>query len=175
MLAVGYETFMQLLEEAVQEAQGEEVVAPREEALIDLNVSAFLPDDWFEAPSGKMDEYKRLAAVSSLKELELLGADWRDRFGPPPAPVKNLLRVVSLKLKAGEVGVSTVRSDAKLIRAAVSLPRSRWADLSLRTPGLSRWNWAEGELTLARDGQDMLTAVDKLLDALGATALAEVG
>ncbi len=174
MLAVGYETFMQLLEEAVQEAQGEEVVTAREEALIDLNVAAYLPDDWFESPARKMEEYKRLAAVASLKELELLGADWRDRFGPPPPPVKNLLRVVSLKLKATEVGVSTVRSDAKLIRVAIALPRSRWADLSLKTPGLSRWNWAEGELTLGRDGQDLLVAVDKLLDALGATALSEV-
>ncbi len=173
MLAVGYETFMQLLEEAVQEAQGEEVMATREEALIDLNVAAFLPDDWFEAPERKMDEYKRLAVVASLKELDMLGADWRDRFGPPPPTVKNLLRVVSLKLKATEVGATTVRSDTKLIRVAVSLPRSRWADLSLRVPGLSRWSWAEGELTLGRDGQDMLLAVDKLLDALGAKALAE--
>jgi transcription-repair coupling factor (superfamily II helicase) len=175
MLAVGYETFMQLLEEAVQEAQGTEVVAEREEALVDLNVAAYLPDDWFEAPAAKMEEYKRLAVVSSLTELELLGADWRDRFGPPPPAVKNLLKVVALKLKATEVGASTVRSDAKHIRVALVLPRSRWADLSLKTPGLSRWSWSEGELTLGRDGQDMLAAVDKLLDALGARALAAAG
>jgi len=173
LLTVGYDLYMQLLEEAVAELQGQEVVEPQQQAVIDLNMAAFLPDDWFAEPALKMEEYKRLAAVSSQRELELLGESWRDRFGALPLTAKNLLRIVSLRLKATEMGVTQVRADAKVIRVAIALPRKRWADIALGKPALSKWLWAEGELTSGREGMvadDQIGAVEKLLAAIAETA-----
>ncbi|HEY9898620.1 MAG TPA: transcription-repair coupling factor [Pantanalinema sp.] len=173
MITVGYDLYMQLLEEAVAELQGQEVVSDHQQAVIDLSVAAYLPDDWFLEPGQKMDQYKRLAGVASARELELLGSEWRDRFGAPPQPVRNLVRVVGLRLTASELGVAAVRSDAKTIRVQLGLSRSAWADLTLGKPGLARWHWGESELTCGREGltaEDQISAVEKLLTAIASDA-----
>lgn len=173
MLTVGYDLYMQLLEEAVAELQGQEVEESHPQAVIDLNLAAYLPDEWFLEPRDKMDQYKRLAGVTTARELSLLGDEWRDRFGVPTQPVKNLLRIVSLRLKATELGVTTIRSDAKVVRVVLGMARSRWADLSLGKSSLTRWHWSEQELTTSREGmlaEDQLTAVEKLLAVLAEAA-----
>ena len=42
------------------------------------------PEDWLGEGGDKMAQYKRLAGVTTDKELEILESEWRDRFGPPP-------------------------------------------------------------------------------------------
>jgi len=178
MLTVGYDLYMQLLEEAVAELQGQEVDSERQPTVVDLNVAAYLPDEWFEGdPHQKMEQYKRLAGVVTARELELLGEEWRDRFGAAPQPVKNLLRVVALRLKATDLGIPTIRSDAKSVRVALSIPRARWADLSFGKAPLTRWHWTEGELSASREGmlaEDQLSLVEKLLAALSEASQGEL-
>lgn len=169
MLTVGYDLYMQLLEEAVAELQGQEVVETQQQTIIDLNVAAYLPDDWFAEASQKMEQYKRLASVVSARELEFLGTEWRDRFGSAPGPVKNLLRIVALRLKATDLSVMQIRSDAKVIHVNLAVPRAHWADLALGKPALNRWHWSEAELSCGREGmnaEDQLSVVERLLGTL---------
>ncbi len=198
MMAVGYDTYMQLLEEAIAAGLGQEVT-PHEEAVVDLPVTAYLPDDWFASPesqmpgeptaqkdssrpiepgsvaalgdaiSDKMVQYRRLAGVASLRELELLTEEWRDRYGPPPSAVRNLLRMVAVKLKATDLHIASIKSERGKLRVALPLARSVWAEIQLSNPALSRWQWAEAELALDRSklaAEEQLKAVEKLLDAL---------
>ncbi len=196
VMAVGYDTYMQLLEEAVAAGLGQEVT-PHAEATVDLPVTAYLPDDWFASPetragstaqsgaspsapsegevalgdalSDKMVQYRRLAGVASLRELELLTEDWRDRYGPPPPAVRNLLRMVGVKLKATDLHIASIKSERGKVRVALALARSAWAEIQLANPVLSRWQWAEAELALDRSklaAEEQLKAVEKLLDAL---------
>ncbi|MBI6546889.1 MAG: transcription-repair coupling factor [Cyanobacteria bacterium NC_groundwater_1444_Ag_S-0.65um_54_12] len=169
LLSVGYDTYMQLLEEAIAAGLGQEV-APREAAAIDLPVAAFLPDDWFETPGDKMVQYRRLAQVASLHELELLTAEWRDRFGLPAVPARNLLRLVALKLKATDLHIAAIKTDQGKVRVILQLARALWADLQLSTPALAHWQWSESELVLSRRRlavEEQLSSLEKLVDALG--------
>lgn len=164
MLAVGYDVYMQLLEETIGELSGGEEAAPM--ALVDLSIAAFIPDEW----GGKMEHYKRLAGVMSVHELDFIEEEWQDRNGKLPPSVKNLLRVVRIKLRATALGVRTIRSDAHSIRVEGGVDRKSWANCQLKQPGLARWQWGKDELQAPRSGgsEQQLEAIERLLTALEA-------
>ena len=168
MMSVGYDTYMQLLEEAIAAGLGQEVQT-REETVVDLPVAAMLPDEWFEEPGDKMVQYRRLAQVQTSRELELLSDEWRDRFGPPTPQVRNLLRLVSIKVKGTDLHIASIKAEMGKVRVSLTLARSVWAELQMNIPGLARWKWAEGELGLDRAhlaAEEILASVEKLIEAL---------
>ncbi|MEB3298418.1 MAG: transcription-repair coupling factor [Candidatus Sericytochromatia bacterium] len=173
MLTVGYDTYMQLLEEAIAEGLGDPLT-PRSEAVVDLQVAAMLPDDWFEDPDDKMLQYRRLAQVGSLRELELLTEEWKDRFGPPTPTVRNLLRLVGLKLRATDLRIPAIKAEKGKVKVAISVPRPIWSDIQMQVPALAHWQWAAEELILDRKGMvpdEHLVACERLLEALTRPAL----
>jgi transcription-repair coupling factor (superfamily II helicase) len=168
MLAVGYDVYMQLLEEAVHEIQGQGE-KPQETTLVDLNVAAYIPDEWLEDPSLKMGHYKRLAGAMSLKEIDFIQEEWQDRYGKLPYVVTNLLRLVRIKLRATELGMTTIRHDARQIYVDLDIPRKDWADIQLHSQGLARWHYGQTGVVCNREllsAEQQLDAVEKLLTAL---------
>ncbi|MDP9265812.1 MAG: transcription-repair coupling factor, partial [Chloroflexota bacterium] len=107
--AIGFELYAQLLEQAVNEQRG----APRPQApleiIVDLALSTAIPDDYIPARARKLETYRRIAELRSLDELHTLRDELRDRYGPPPEPMRNLLYGVEVKLRAALAGVGEVR------------------------------------------------------------------
>jgi transcription-repair coupling factor (superfamily II helicase) len=69
--------------------------------------------------------YKRLAEVRTAEQVEEVRAALTDRYGPPPAPVDNLLAVASLRVKARQAGLTDVNLQGNYVRfAPVELPDS---------------------------------------------------
>ena len=62
-----------------------------EPAIVDINVSAYIPDDWAQTYEQKILEYKRLSDVSTLSELENMELNFKDRFSKIPECVENLI------------------------------------------------------------------------------------
>ena len=60
-----------------------------------------------------MSAYRAVAAAESAKELQQIAAGWRDRYGEPPAPVLQLLRVMELKQIAKQLGMARIKPDGK--------------------------------------------------------------
>jgi transcription-repair coupling factor (superfamily II helicase) len=175
MVSVGFDFYTQMLEEAVEEARGNPVEAAPDAATIDLHVAAFIPEDWLGEGGDKMAQYRRLAGVTGEKELEILEHEWRDRFGPPPASVSNLMRIVRLKLWATELGLTSIRSDAKLLKVQGTIPGKAFYRCQAQDKSLVGWNWTAAEVTHNRERmrpEDQLAALEKLLKALGACILA---
>ena len=79
MINVGFDTYCRLLEEAVEQIQNGKT-EENKPSIVDINVTAFIPDDWTGSKEQKMIEYKRLADVKSETELEVIQAEWKDRF-----------------------------------------------------------------------------------------------
>lgn len=176
MISVGFDFYSQLLEEAVEEARGNIVEAAPEPTTVDLHVAAFIPEDWLGEGGDKMAQYKRLAGVTNEKELEILESEWRDRFGPPPTPVKNLLRIVNVKLAATELGITAIRSDTKFIRVQGAVTGQVFYKCQAQNKALRGWAWSASELTLPRERllpDEQLGAVEELIKSLGACILAQ--
>ena len=97
--AVGYELYCQLLENAVR-AQKKQPLRYQMHVTIDLPVSSFIPDRYISEQSLKIEIYRRVSQENSLRCLSDLETELRDRFGPVPAPVRRMLRLRELNLRA---------------------------------------------------------------------------
>ena len=82
--AVGYDLYVQLVAEAVAEARGEARPIPPTVAL-DLPGDAHLPQSYVAAEDARLEAYRRLAAATTNADVEDIGVEWSDRFGPLPA------------------------------------------------------------------------------------------
>ncbi len=113
--AVGYEMYCQLLEQAVREQQGEEP-EKRTETLIDLPVSAYIPEEYIVSHHQRIGAYKRIAAIHNQEELFDTYDEIEDRYGTVPQSVHSLMEIALLKAMARRRGVAEITgSGAQLI------------------------------------------------------------
>ena len=131
MVNVGFDTYCQLLEDAVVEIQEGKVVEHKP-AIVDINVTAYIPDEWVGSKEQKMIEYKRLADVKSTAELEIIKAEWKDRFSKMSEPVENLIKLVNLRLLATQVGITLIREVDNSIRIYTNLSKGEWNIISVK-------------------------------------------
>ncbi|MEM9275222.1 MAG: transcription-repair coupling factor [Cyanobacteria bacterium P01_F01_bin.143] len=112
MVSIGFDLYMEMLQEAIQEIQGAEI--PKvEDTQVDLKITAFIPADYISDMDQKMDAYRSVATVSSKKELTQIAADWCDRYGDLPSPVLQLIQVMELKQLAKPLGFSRIKPEGK--------------------------------------------------------------
>ncbi len=97
--AVGFETYTQLLEEAVRKLRGEDV-EDAVQAQLKLQLDFHIPTDYVPEETQRLQLYKRLAAVRDESERGDAAADLEDRYGPLPEAVNNLLDHSILKHRA---------------------------------------------------------------------------
>ena len=134
MINVGFDTYCQLLEEAVQELQGQ-FVSKATPTIVDINTTAFIPDEWVGSSEQKMIEYKRLADVKSLVELDYITEEWKDRFAKPPESVENLIKLIKIRLAATDVNISLIRETSENIRIYTPFLQGEWNILQKALPG----------------------------------------
>lgn len=97
--AVGLDLYLQMVEQAVQQLKGQEVEEEWEPTL-QLDVSAFIPEEYVEDASQRLGLYKRLSGSDRLGDLALLYGETLDRFGSPPAAMERLFEVMQIKVLA---------------------------------------------------------------------------
>ena len=134
MINVGFDTYCQLLEETVQELQGHfvEKVNP---TIVDINVTAYIPDEWVGSSEQKMIEYKRLADVKSVVELDCIVDEWKDRFAKPPECVDNLIKLIRIRLAATDIKISLIRETQDNIRIYTPFTQPEWKIIQKALPG----------------------------------------
>ena len=133
MVNVGFDTYCQLLEETVHELQGE-VVDKTQPTIVDINITAFIPDEWVGSAEQKMIEYKRLADVKSEVELDYITEEWKDRFAKPPESVENLIKLIRIRLAATEVKISLIRETESNIRIYTPYLQAEWKLIQHKLP-----------------------------------------
>jgi transcription-repair coupling factor (superfamily II helicase) len=129
---IGFDLYCQLLQQAVEKLKGKKGVT-RSETFVRLDfvvtneseylttqkngqVSAFVPSDYIAQPQTRIEAYKKLAAVASVEDLRQLKAEWRDRFGPLPTAVENLLMLNEIRLVAGRHKIARIEvKDSKVM------------------------------------------------------------
>ncbi|HRW38350.1 MAG TPA: transcription-repair coupling factor [Aquihabitans sp.] len=105
--AVGYDLYVQMVHEAVQELKGEPVREPAEIKL-DLPVDAHLAEAYVPKEELRLEAYRRLAEVTSPAEVDDIRAEWEDRYGPVPEEAVRLLDVARLRAEAHRLGVREI-------------------------------------------------------------------
>jgi transcription-repair coupling factor (superfamily II helicase) len=110
--ALGFELYMQMLDEAVAAAGDEGDAVPDEELAepvrLDVNVDAYIPVDYIPYEQAKIEVHRRVAGSFEVADVEGLREELEDRFGPVPEPLGNLLALQRARIKFGQAGVRTV-------------------------------------------------------------------
>ncbi|QEC47500.1 transcription-repair coupling factor [Baekduia soli] len=133
--ALGFELYMQMLDEAVQEAGASGEGDEREPVRLDVNVDAYVPADYIPYEQAKIDVHRRIAGAREVAELMLLRDELEDRFGEVPVPLLNLLALQQARIKLGMAGARAVsfRGD-RLAVTPVDLDAERAARLKAALP-----------------------------------------
>jgi transcription-repair coupling factor (superfamily II helicase) len=101
--AVGFELYVELLNEAVAELQGERRIVARP-VRVDARIDAYVPATYVSSEALRIDVHRRLALAETEDELRELAATLEDRFGPIPDPVQNLFSIQEAKIKLARLG-----------------------------------------------------------------------
>ncbi len=107
---VGYELYCQLLENSVRRLKElPDKISPH--VNLDIPVTAYFPNSYIPPGKHKIDVYRKLSAVTNLKELEEVANEIRDRFGPIPGEAAQFLSMKELELLAYHWSIDNIRLE----------------------------------------------------------------
>jgi transcription-repair coupling factor (superfamily II helicase) len=112
--AVGFDMYVKLLEETVRELSGEEEAEPVRSTL-SLKIDLRIPESFVPDTNQRMSIYKRASSSRGESSVEALASEIRDRYGPLPTPVLQLLEYARLRLLAEKIRVVSVERDAGVL------------------------------------------------------------
>ena len=177
---MGYETYQKILSEAMEELGMETGIQLRpgtekfvDDCTIETDKAAHIPDDYIDITAEKIRIYKMLDAQTDDKEIDRIGAQVQDRFGPLPDEVKNLLTVVKIRNLGTLLGFEKIIvKNGMQIMFFVNNPLSPYYKSKVfekvlskvnENPSLFKFNQDGGRLRTVSRGVDSL---DKALSIL---------
>ena len=101
---VGYDTYCKLLDEVVKDLKGIEY-KEEQEVQIDLNVSSYIPDDYIENTSQKIEVYQNIAISKTEEDIQDVIDEITDRYGNIPKELENLLDIARIKYLCKEKNI----------------------------------------------------------------------
>ncbi|HEY1449623.1 MAG TPA: TRCF domain-containing protein, partial [Solirubrobacteraceae bacterium] len=176
--ALGFELYMQMLDEAVREAEradgaaaqnGEGEQAERPDPVrLDVNVDAYVPADYIPYEQAKIDVHRRVAGALEVADVEQLREELEDRFGPVPEPLENLLALQRARIKFGQAGARTVSFHGdRLAVVPIQLDSRRAKRLREELPdALYESGRAQMSMRVAKDASERFPSVVRAADVL---------
>ena len=137
MIQIGFDMYCDLLNQAVEAAHEGKTIEEdetKEPSVVDLNVTAFIPEEYVGSQEVKLNEYRRLATVTTERGLDMILAEWQDRFGKVPWQALQLVELARLRVQATELGIPMVRSDEELLRITAPYTLKLWMGLQSKLP-----------------------------------------
>jgi transcription-repair coupling factor (superfamily II helicase) len=174
--ALGFELYMQMLDEAVSAAEraadgaqnGDGELEPPEPVRLDVNVDAYVPADYIAYEQAKIDVHRRIAGALEVADVEQLREELEDRFGPVPEPLENLLSLQRARIKFGEAGARTVSFHGdRLAVVPIQLDSRRAKRLREELPdALYESGKSQMSMRVSREGKERFPSVVRAADAL---------
>lgn len=104
MESVGYDMYLKLLSQAVNQENGAEVNDDIP-CTVDLNISAHIPENYIASLPARLGIYKRIAAIRNEEDSTDVIDELCDRFGEPPKAVMGLIDIALLRNKAAKAEI----------------------------------------------------------------------
>lgn len=125
MEAVGYDLYVKMLGQAIATARGETPAPDKSDCLVDISIDAYLPEEYIPDPAGRIEAYKRIAAIETTADAEDVLDELIDRYGSPPKSVQGLVDVSLVRVTAARVGIVEIvqRNDLLILYSDVVGPQ----------------------------------------------------
>jgi transcription-repair coupling factor (superfamily II helicase) len=105
---VGFHLYCRMLEEEVGKLKGEPL-PPRKDLTLHTSVPLAIPSDYIQEESLRLEMYRKLGEIDSIRHVNELRDEMIDRFGAIPSEVDRLLTAVKLKLLFIPLNIETVK------------------------------------------------------------------
>ena len=107
MEAVGYDMYLKMLADAVNEEKG---IESHEDlsCTVDLNISAHIPEKYIESLPSRLGIYRRIADIRDDGDAADVIDELCDRFGEPPRAVMGLIEISLLRSRASKAGITEI-------------------------------------------------------------------
>ena len=134
--SVGYDLYMKILENAIKEQKGEKAPPEKPECNMDIHFNAYLPENYIESSAGRIDAYRRIAAIENDRDRDDVANELRDRYGELPASANSLLSVSLLRSLGSKAGIKKiVHREKTLTFYPVKLEYEIWSALAGKKRG----------------------------------------
>ena len=170
--SVGFDLYTKMLADAVEsmkaahEGREPEPAATSPASVVDLPVSAYIPESYVEDVEGRLALYQRIAGLTAAGDAATLAAETADRLGPLPVELDQLFALVRIRLAAGAAGVTAVRiEEGDVVLSAVDERPFAGRPLPAMPAGV-RVGHAQLRMARRELGEGWLTAIEALLRLL---------
>jgi transcription-repair coupling factor (superfamily II helicase) len=135
---IGFELFCRLLTDAVRRLKNEPV-EKEPSAVIDLGFSIYIPRNYIQSDSQRMNVYRRIAAARTDKDLKMLEEELNDLFGRICPEVQKLLELAEIRILASAAGMRAITLNGNDIIFSLEKDNAKKAiDIFAKAPGKLR-------------------------------------
>lgn len=119
--AVGYDLYLDLLQRTVEDLkersseEGRSCTEMEIDPEINLQISAFIPDNYIQSTDQRYLAYRRITSIKEEDGLIDLKSEMRDRYGPVPREVDNLISIISIKLILKTYRISKLEQGSNIL------------------------------------------------------------
>ncbi len=117
--AVGLDLYMEMMEKEVASIKGIELEEELRPA-INIRLNAFIPEGYIEDMSMRLGVYRSIDTAKDEAALREVEDEMSDRFGRPPEPFMNLLRIKKLSLLAGSMKIADVSVSGTKVKCVLA-------------------------------------------------------
>ncbi len=119
MEAVGYDMYLKLLGDAMNEEKGIKV-EPEAECTVDLSISAHIPENYIESLPQRLGIYRRIAEIKTSEDAEDVIDELCDRFGEPPKVVLGLIDIALFRSRASKNGIYEITQTGNTLNLRIT-------------------------------------------------------
>jgi transcription-repair coupling factor (superfamily II helicase) len=138
--AVGFDAYVRLLDEAVRELKGEEVV-PEIHSALNLGLDIRIPGEYIADENQRLRAYRQIANAADDAAREKVAQELEDRYGQVPPAVRNLLQYSALKTTAEKLGIEAIDRRHNILSVKfhreTRVDPARLMKIVSKTPGAS--------------------------------------
>jgi transcription-repair coupling factor (superfamily II helicase) len=106
--AIGYDLYVRLLNQAVEEIRTGTPAVDQEPVTLDLPLTALIPADYIQDAELRLRTYSRIASATTHEDIVELSDELRDRFGDFPVEVEHLMALIELRIRSAALGIESV-------------------------------------------------------------------
>ena len=99
---------VEIVPEAIAAAKGEAPPPDKSDCLVDITVDAYLPEEYIPDAPGRIEAYKRIAAITNREDAGDVLDELIDRYGDPPRSVQGLVDISLVRVTAARAGVEEI-------------------------------------------------------------------
>ena len=170
MEAVGYDLYVKILNNAIAMAKGEPPAPDKSDCLLDITVDAYIPERYIPEAAGRIEAYKRIAAIETQEDAQDVLDELIDRYGDVPDSVVGLVDISLVRVRAASAGVYEIgqKKDA-LILYSDTLNAARIKAVMEELPGMVKIDLSAKPYLAVRiaPGEKPLEVLKEALTALG--------